>query len=416
MPRKVKDRSLDSREARLKLKPRIMPYYRSLDQKLALGYRRLKGKAGTWTARHYLGDGKYEWEVLAGADDLSEADGREILNFWQAQDKARAAMAARLKVAASAAGDDGQIITVSVALDRYDANLEARGADVGNVARVRNHLTDGLAERPIALLTAHSLETWRNDLLEDMLPASVNRVATSLRAALNLAADGIEGLNRAAWEIGLRAIPDASEARNVVITDAEVRRVVGEAAKESPEFALFVEVAAVTGARPSQLGRAQLRDLKADSLDMPSSRKGRGKKKVTRRQVPIPAALADRLRAAAVGKALDAPLLTRPDGERWKKSDQTRPFRRTAERAKLDPKVVTIYALRHSSITRQLKANVPIRVIAALHDTSVAMIEKNYSVAIDKHVDEIVRPALLNFEPQAPADNVAPFTSRARHG
>ena len=56
MPRKVKDKNLDSREARARLKPRGMPYYRSLDKKLHLGYRRLKGKAGTWWVRHYLGD------------------------------------------------------------------------------------------------------------------------------------------------------------------------------------------------------------------------------------------------------------------------------------------------------------------------------------------------------------------------
>jgi hypothetical protein len=44
-----------------------------------------------------------------------------------------------------------------------------------------------------------------------------------------------------------------------------------------------------------------------------------------------------------------------------------------------DGEPVTSYALRHSSIVRGLLASVPIRVVASHHDTSVAMIEKNYS-------------------------------------
>jgi site-specific recombinase XerD len=61
-------------------------------------------------------------------------------------------------------------------------------------------------------------------------------------------------------------------------------------------------------------------------------------------------------------------LLAKPSGNNWKKSDQTRPFRKAAKRAGLDPYEVTMYALRHSSITRALKAGVPIRIVAALHD------------------------------------------------
>jgi len=38
-----------------------------------------------------------------------------------------------------------------------------------------------------------------------------------------------------------------------------------------------------------------------------------------------------------------------------------------------------MYALRHSSIVRMLLQNIPIRFVASLHNTSVAMIEKTYS-------------------------------------
>ncbi len=113
-----------------------------------------------------------------------------------------------------------------------------------------------------------------------MAPASVNRVCTPLRAALNLAADLSEGaLNREPWEIGLRAIPVGDNSRNVTIADQLTRRIVTEATRESVEFGLFVEGVAVTGARPSQLARVLVAGLKDGLLEVPSSRKGKGSKK-----------------------------------------------------------------------------------------------------------------------------------------
>jgi integrase len=129
---------------------------------------------------------------------------------------------------------------------------------------------------------------------------------------------------------------------------------------------------------------------------MPSSKKGRGQKKVARQPVPITADLAARLRKSVRDRPGTAPLLLKPSGEPWKKSDQARPFRRAAERAGLDPEQVTMYALRHTYIVRQLLANVPIRVVAVNHDTSVAMIEKTYSKYINDHTDTLTRSTLLD--------------------
>ena len=65
-----------------------------------------------------------------------------------------------------------------------------------------------------------------------------------------------------------------------------------------------------------------------------------------------------------------------------------------------------MYCLRHSSIVRMLLRNVPIRLVASLHNTSVAMIEKHYSRYITEHsIDDITRAALLS-EPTPAADDV----------
>ena len=55
----------------------------------------------------------------------------------------------------------------------------------------------------------------------------------------------------------------------------------------------------------------------------------------------------------------------------------------------------TAYALRHSSIIRQLLAGVPARVVAANHDTSIMMLERSYSAYVLDHCDAVSRAALL---------------------
>jgi hypothetical protein len=112
--------------------------------------------------------------------------------------------------------------------------------------------------------------------------------------------------------------------------------------------------------------------------------------------VPIPANVVTALNQASLGRPDEAPLLTRPDGAPWRHSDHRHRFARAVTRAGLNPATVTIYALRHSSIVRQLLANTPIRVVAVQHDTSAVMIERTYSKYIADHSDALSRRALLD--------------------
>ena len=84
------------------------------------------------------------------------------------------------------------------------------------------------------------------------------------------------------------------------------------------------------------------------------------------------------------------------NSSRWRKGDHWRPFRQAAAAAGLDPAEITLYALRHSSIVRELLAGVPVRVTAAKHDTSVAIVEATYSKYISDHADALSRRALLD--------------------
>jgi hypothetical protein len=410
-PRNVK---LESATARRKLAVRKKPYYVRLSPGIALGYRRNAG-AGTWTVR--VADGGAEWtKKIALADDLEGVSPPHVLSYWQAIDTARA-LARRQH---GEAIDESRPLTVAEALDRYETDLKARGGDPYNVRHVRLHLTGSILSKPVALLGTIELRKWRDGLLDKGLaPGTVNRTKTGLRAALELAAAHDPRIaNERAWKVGLAALPDAHRARNVILDDASVRRVVAAAYDYDRALGLMVEAAAVTGARLSQLARLEIADLQADGpeprLLMPLSAKGRARnKRHERRPVPITSGLAAVLKQEAAGRAHDAPLLLRDNGERWghgRRRHHRNDFRAVIEAAGLDPDEVTLYALRHSSIVRQLLANVPIRIVATLHDTSVKMIERTYSRYIASHGDEIARRALLETNAQPPAAaNVVPL-------
>ena len=118
--------------------------------------------------------------------------------------------------------------------------------------------------------------------------------------------------------------------------------------------------------------------------------------------------------AEAAGRPSEAQLLLRSNGDAWghgRSRHHRDDFRAVVKAAELDPDIVTLSALRHSSIVRQLLANLPIRIVATLHDTSVKMIERTYSRHIAEHTDALARRALLETA-QPPADNVVALSGR----
>ena len=395
MARAIRSSTFETRSARLKEIPvSIKPTFVRVAKGLGLGYRRNKS-GGVWVMR--VADGKRSnWvRTIGAADDFAEADGDNVLTFWQAQDKVRS-------LARADRGGTAEPVTVKQAIDAYEADLKTRGGEVGNVQRIRVHITNALASKLITLLTPRELRAWRDSLIDKMAPASVNRTCNAFKAALNLAAGQDERIiSRRAWQTGLALIENENTARNVILADDVIRHIIAEAYNESHEFGLFVELAAVTGARPSQIARLEVGDLRNGAeprLMMPVSRKGRGKKKISHYPVPISTDLANRL--VSLYRPANALLITRPDGQSWKRSDQRDPFQRTAKACGQIPDEVTMYALRHSSIVRQLLAGVPVRIVAAGHDTSVKTIERTYSQHITDHADALVRGAMLSLTPR----------------
>lgn len=422
MPQVLREAPLSTRTARCALKVGV--HWRSVDPDIHLGYRKGK-RGGRWLARWYDGAGRYCQTTLGTADDVIDEGN---LSFHAAVNAARDAVVAARQAAALAKA--GPIVTVHSALDAYIVKRNQRasawaGREVRSSAdhRLCRHvLSDSrLAEIPLHKLTETDLATWRAGLSGKI--ATRRRLTSDFRAALNEAARAgrrvLPPELASIIKYGLLAPETESHGscetiarENQILTDEQVRHLLLSAARIDDEKAWegdlwrMVLVLAGTGARFSQIARLKVGDVGKQRIFMPSSRKG---SKQADKYTPVPIGLdvADALIAITEGRGEGEPLL-----QRWyhkamgngrfrrdrrtawaKASDITRPFQMVAEAANLPN--VTTYSLRHTSIVRGLRAGLPIRLVAALHDTSTLMIERYYARYIADGLEELAAKAIV---------------------
>lgn len=423
-------------------------HWRGIDNQVHLGYRKSK-HGGVWLVRwrHRAG---YRRADVGVADDHLKAG---TLDFDAAVRKARKLVEqARMEAKAAA---EGLPLAVRLAVETYMAERDARESRrkdrpvrsdaaqrlgryvLGQKARGKQ---EAVPAAPLADIGLHALKesdllAWRGKLPEAMKATTKQRLVNDLKAALNGAyaahRDRLDPTLPAVIKHGLKAekadddeaVPLARE--NQILTDGAIAALI-RAAREADQdqdwdgdlFRLVVVLAA-TGARFSQVVRMRVADCQRQErrLLVPVSRKGRGGKSGA---VPVPIGddVFDALLPATTGRAGDAPLLERwrrkqvAGGIRWERagrgpwrsaSELVRPWHDIRERAKL-PEVIP-YALRHSSIVRGIRANLPIRLVAALHDTSVPMIERHYGRWIADGLEELAARAVVPLVP-ADGDNV----------
>jgi integrase len=323
----------------------------------------------------------------------------------------------------AAANDPEQ--TVAQAVDTYIAWRDARrSSQAGRTVKSDAHykltsfvLEDGkLPHVRLADLTEADLIACQQRLAAKK-PVSIQRIVNDLKAALN-----------AAFIVGRRVLPgdlpttikfglkvDAPEVllanarENQILADDLVRRIVATAIALDEDFGRLVVLLAATGARFSQLARMSVGDVQADQMRLmvPQSFKGR-KRQLQYIRVQVGADTLATIAPVVDGRPAAAPLLEhwrqrqvapmtweRVDRGPWSApSEMTRQWKRAVAVAGL-PAATIPYALRHSSIVRGLRAGLPIRLVAALHDTSVAMIERHYSRWITEGLDELVARAVV---------------------
>ncbi len=287
------------------------------------------------------------------ADDYQESNGVDVLSFYEAQDKARAAALAE-KLGAGVAR--GEPITLRQAIERYTENRASRKYADADQKRLLAHLTDNLLDTHVNELSKTTLERWRNGLAAKdgddesrrRSQDSANRLLTILKAALNHAfQDDKNGiLTDKPWRM-VKAFKDVGAARLDHFTEAEVLTLIDKARELNPAFADFLEAAFHTGARPpGELAVLDVRhfDAKNAQISIPAGKTGARITTLTQEGVAF------FRRLAAEKKPLDI-LVPREVGERWGKSEQHRPMKQALAAAEL-PSSASVYTIRRSPTSR----------------------------------------------------------------
>lgn len=376
-----------------------------------LGYRK-RDAAGHWLVRWYVGNQKYKQATLGTTDDVLATGALDYVAATEAAHKhVRSAREEAERIAA------GPVTTVRAACEAYIATRDAREAKRrGREVRSGAHKLDrhvlsneALAGTPLDQLNAKALVEWRAAL--PGVAASRRRIANDFRAALNAATDDRSIRERIAS--GLRMPADDvghSNARpNQFLTDEQIRRIIVAAAALDADFGRLVLVLAATGARFAQVRRLTVGAVMGDRLMMPRSFKGKsGTQAKPPVAVPVGSDVLDALRPVVDSRPAEAVLLERwrhiqVAPKQWERKDRggwatasemTRKWAVCVAAAGLPADTVP-YALRHSSIVRGLGANLPIRLVAAIHDTSIAMIEAHYGAHVSDSLHEIAARAVV---------------------
>jgi integrase len=370
--------------------PRGKPYYRQIESGLHLGYRRLKGRAGTWNVRQYVGNQAYAVETIGVADDYSDADGVAILNFSQAQKKAREHM---VRHAHAGAGKSGPL-TVAQAIDRYFEHQEMRGKPTDARWRAHALIIPALGDVEVESLTTVALQRWlagvatakprirttkgeaqRYRDVDDgeeskrRRRSTANRTWSVLRAALNLAWRSGDISSNAAWA-KVQPFHGVDAARLRFLSINECQRLINAA---DPDFRLLVQAALLTGCRYGELTRLTAADFHPDggTISIRMSKSGQS------RHVVLTAEGVEFFAQASIGKSGNDPILTNGGGKPWKRSNQGKPMLLACARAQIRP-AINFHGLRHTYASHAVMNGMPLVVLARnLGHTSTRMIERH---------------------------------------
>lgn len=420
VPNVLNESRMTTRSARAALPEGL--HWRAIDPEIHLGYRKAK-RGGRWLVRWYSGNQKYKQQALGVADDVL-AEGN--LSYENALKAAKEAVELSRKLAE--AGRQGKAPTVREAIEEYIVERDRRdSARAGRKVRsdashkLRRHLLsdEKFASIPLNRLTENDITRWLSRVDQNLKRVTRQRLVNDTKAALNR----IHRLMRKALpsdfgeviRFGLKLEPlgdsGQSPAReNQIMSDEQVRAILAAVKETDPDgdLSLLVTLLAATGARFSQIVRLQVRDVQVERsrIMMPCSRKGR-ERIHSYTPIPVGADVLAELAPAIDGRDPTDRLLVRwryrqvgmaawvrVSRAPWQAStEMLRPWHRACEVAGL--KRTVPYALRHSSIVRAIRLGLPVRLVAALHDTSVVMIERHYGRWIADGLEELAARAII---------------------
>ena len=426
MARRVLDTTLDTRTARSRLKARGKPYWRQLEPGLSIGYRKPASGPGKWVVRHHLGGkNEYETDTFGTADDLSDADGVVILNFWQAQAKAREKMVQR----AHEGRAPNAPRTVEASVNSYVEFLETHRKS-GKEARYAADafILPALGKIKLDDLTAEQVRKWHVGLAkaaarvrtakgnqqkfrsdeddperERRRKSTANRILTILKAALNRSWRDSHVASDRAWR-SVEPFKNVESARIRYLSLDEAVRFVNAA---DENFRKLARGALESGARYGELCDMLVADFNSDAgtLAVPDPKTGKP------RHIVLSADGVEFFEEITAGRAGSEPIFRKADGSRWAPDHQADPISETNERAKISPPV-NFHGLRHTWASHAVMNGMPLIVVAKnLGHSTTRMVEKHYGHLAPSYISEAVRAHAPRFSAK-PQNNVRKLRGR----
>ena len=409
MARTVRDTTLDTRTARGRLEVRKKPYWRLIDQGCHLGY--YKGKrGGAWTARYFLGAGRYAEQKLGTADDTRDADGVDVLSFKQAQDAARNWFSEQARAAAGLGRVDGPY-TVSDAIEDYLTDYQRRGGKAVKDARTRAEalILPALGTIELDKLTPAHFMDWRASLVEApprlrtrrgekqhfrdtsgdpeatrRRKSTADRTFRILKAALNFAWTENRVASRDAWQ-RIKPFREVDAARADYLNQDQITRLVNAC---DPGFRPLVQAALLTGARYGELAALRVADFNPDKGGTVHVRHSKAGKS---RRVVLTDEGRDLFEMITAGRQGTDLIFPRPDGKPWARTQQQRPLRKACKRAGIAPPA-NFHSLRHTYASLLVMADVPLVVVAKnLGHADTRMCEKHYAHLAPSYIADAIR-------------------------
>ena len=422
MGRRVRSSNIETRSARLRLKPRPdrgMYKAQLVPGRLHLGYRpseRRGDAAGQWYGGVYLGGGRYRWQALGAADDHHDADGEIVLSYAQAHDAALALLEERAPKSAA---------TVADAADAYLKWFRHERKGIASAeATVEAHIRPALGDRPVADLTRAELKAWlarvaraparlrtgktarkqayrgepETDDAKRARRATANRILGVLKALLNHAVEH-ELAAPGPWR-ELKPFKNVDEAAIRFLSEDETTRLVNAC---PPDLRRLVRGALNTGCRFGELAGMTVADVDAKGarVYVAPAKSGRA------RHVPLSAEGARFFAGIATGRAQADPVFAKENGGAWGKNDYQRAWRAACRTAKIDlpGKAAKFHDLRHAYASQLINRGVDLAVVSKLlghADTRITL--KHYAHLADATLRKAV--ARLPDFGQEPEGNV----------
>lgn len=415
MPRTARDARLDTRNARVRLKPRREPYWRTIHEGLAVGYRK-GARGGFWIARLYDPTHGRRFRSLGVADDLADRNGVKVLSFDDAQAAARAYDTEQGRLdrdldpaTGRPVGEAPADYTVRQTMADYLAANSHRGEAFKEAQyRINADILPDLGDLRLAKLTTRRIADWHRALAERgarkrgrkggeamfraapktaddkrKRQASANRTLTILKAALNHAWKDGKAPSDDAWR---RVAPFKNVEAPVIrsLSAEECRRLTNAA---DADVRPLIRAALLTGCRYAEITRLEARDvnLEANTLTIRTSKSGKA------RHVVLTEEAARFFEGMIADKTADALIFRKADGTVWGRGHQQRPLSLACKAAKITP-AISFHVLRHTHGSTLAMQGVPMAVIAKqLGHADTRMTERHYAHLSPNYVAKTIR-------------------------